>query len=109
MVHLFAMSQLVHHDHDNVAEWQPATCACTQHQLDHFACVEVPTHELNVCREFLQRHYREVIRPHHWNTDCRNAGKYVFCQRMGWPIQRFNEDDSVVWRLDACAEAFNAE
>jgi hypothetical protein len=54
VVHLFAMSELVHHDHLDHALRQPLPMSVTQDKLYDFAGIEITANKFSVVRELLK-------------------------------------------------------
>ena len=93
MVHLLAVRQLMHHDHLDIGKRQPGTTGAAQHELDHFASVEVATNKFAIGGEFLEGHDADVVHAHDRQTLSCDALKKDLRKGFVGRFERFDEDD----------------
>ena len=110
MVHLLAMTQLVHHHHLYVLEREPvAGIRRFENQLDDFAGVEVASHKLEVGRVLFKCHDGEMVGFHDWVADCGYALEVVECKGRVRTRERLDEYYSRVGLEAASIEALDTE
>ena len=106
---MHVVRELVHHDHDDAAEGQPAARPGAEDQLDDLAIVEVATDEFAVGLELFQRGYGEVVRCQDRVADGSDAGEESLRLVGIGAGEGLDEDDAVCGRQVAGIEAEDVE
>jgi hypothetical protein len=109
MIHLFAVSKLVNHDHHNPPLWQPLSLAVPQHQLYHLPSVEIPANEFVVEGKLLKRLHKNHVLLHEGIAYCGNAVEDAFSGGGRRPGERLDKVYEGVRTLCAFVDALEPE